>query len=244
MKLSVIICTRDDSKWEAVRAHYSLLLARVDHEIIRMPNDGTPIAARYNRGFKQSKGELIIFSHDDVEFLNPATFAPRLIDHMKESACVGIAGTNRLVGPGWVNAGLGFIFGHVANPQDDGFSVCVFGPQRLGDVQALDGLFMCCRREVAEKVAWDGQTFDGWHGADIDWSYRVHLAGFSMSVVTDLHCLHASRGDFGEAWAYAGRKLMKKFGNKIQLMPQRASQFAWVVVPTVEDVLAVMTATA
>ena len=53
-------------------------------------------------------------------------------------------------------------------------------------------------------------AFDGFHGYDLDFSFRAHLAGFRVGVATDLLFLHQSRGKFDAAWEHYGERLMEK----------------------------------
>ena len=41
-------------------------------------------------------------------------------------------------------------------------------------LQALDGMFFAARRDVLARCAFDEATFDGFHGYDIDFSFRAY----------------------------------------------------------------------
>ena len=84
------------------------------------------------------------------------------------------------------------------------------GP-RIDGAHALDGLFFATRRDVVERIGFDADTFDGFDFYDVDFSYRVHRAGFRVRIQTDLHLLHASRGNFGPRYAFYSERFRSKF---------------------------------
>jgi GT2 family glycosyltransferase len=55
-------------------------------------------------------------------------------------------------------------------------------------------VFLATRREAAEAIGFDADTFDGWHGYDADFTFRAHLAGRRLGVALDLPIVHRSRG--------------------------------------------------
>jgi hypothetical protein len=117
----------------------------------------------YNRGIARSRGDYLIFSHDDLEIWTP-DFGQRLLKHLERCDVVGVAGTNRLTDTGgqtalwkytsWGAAGLGHVFGRIVQRQDDAYAVVVYGtPTTLVEgIQALDGAFIAARRPVARNA--------------------------------------------------------------------------------------------
>ncbi len=97
--ISVIICSRDDARFDAVCAEYERVLAGGPCEIIRIP-DARSLTEGYNRGFIQSRGEVVIFSHDDIRFLT-ANIRAELVAALDEFDMVGVAGATQLAGPTW-----------------------------------------------------------------------------------------------------------------------------------------------
>ena len=191
----------------------------------------------YQRGFARSQGDLLLFSHDDVEFLC-TDFAPRLITHLSKFDGVGLAGTDRLVGPAWHLAGPPHTFGQVAHAQKDCIEVDLFGPEKLGGIQAMDGVFMAFRRSLVEKIGWDAETFAAFHHYDLDFSFRAFKAGANLAVVNDLPVLHSSGGSYDAAWAASGEKFMRKHNLPVVAYPK--CQFAWILVATIQEALGVL----
>ena len=240
--LSVIVCSADRAKAAAVSAHYRGLLGAEPHELIVIP-DARSLAEGYNRGVARSRGEVVVFSHDDVEVLTP-DLVPRLLGHLAAHDVVGVAGTTRLIDGNWVSAGPPYIFGQVAHPAPSGggYIVSLYGAPalRVERVQALDGLFLACRRTVFRSLCFDEQTFGGFHCYDSDFTFAAYLAGFRLAVCNDLALLHASGGTYDEKWGHAMRLFANKYRDRLPAARRRPSQFAWVQIQTRQEILEVM----
>jgi len=227
--ISAVVCSIDPQKAERIRAHYQTLFSGRRFEIVQIDDAGS-LSDGYNRGFAQTSGDVVIFSHDDIEIIS-RDFPARLFQHLATHDIVGVAGTSRLVGANWNSAGWPCVHGCVAHRQRDreGFFFHCFGPPPSAPVEAIDGLFIAAKREVCESIPFDAATFDGFHLYDLDFSYRAFLAGFRIAVAWDIPLIHASSGRLDAAWQkYAQRFLTKHSGDKIvQLTPPAVS---WPVV--------------
>lgn len=216
-KVSVIVCSIDGAKYERVASAYWRLLEGIEHELIAI-HDARSLAEGYNRGIQRSRGDILVFSHDDVDLVSP-DFGPRLLNRIAAQDLIGVAGTSRASHAAWLGAGWPHLHGQVGMPGSaGGFIVTVFdaqGPMTSG-AQALDGALLACRRHVAEKIGFDEATFDGWHGYDFDFSFRAHLAGYRCAVCADLLVVHASRGDYASPeWARYAERVAAKFRNRL-----------------------------
>lgn len=225
--LSIIVCSVDPARARWIEDHYRQLLAGVAHEFIPIATPPS-LAAGYNEGIKRASGDWLIFSHDDIEFLDPPNWWPRLARHLQRFDLVGLAGTTRLIGPAWANAGPPYTFGQVGELDGQHAPyralICgVPGPQ-VPDIQACDGLFFATRRELAARLGFDAVTFDGFHGYDIDFTFRAHLAGHQLGVATDLPVLHASQGNFDDRWEQYAQRFIGKHRGRLHPMTPRLFQ--------------------
>ncbi len=242
--LSIVICSVDDSRFAAVSANLADLLKNDAHEIIRI-GDARSICEGYTRGINRSRGDNLIFCHDDIEILN-GDFAERLGEHLARYDLVGVAGTNRLIRGEWAAAGPPYIFGQVAqNHPQGGFEVRIFGtPARaVGGIHALDGLFFAARRTVVERIPFDAETFDGFHHYDLDFSFAAHLAGFRLGVANDIHILHGSWGSQDQSWQNSLRRFDQKYAGRLNPMLPRRFSFASVLARTKQEVVEIMNST-
>jgi len=207
------MCSRDDGRYAAAHARYTDAFAGVAHEIVRVA-DARSMSEGYNRGLAQVRGEIVLMSHDDLELLAPRDFARRLIGHMRRFDLLGVAGTSRVVGPAWIHAVPPHLYGQLVHPDKDPavFLVSIYStPTRgVGGMQAIDGVLMCARRRLLDKLRFD-ERFDRFHLYDVDFSYAAHLAGFSVGVACDLDVFHNSFGRYDNPeWVGEAHKFIEK----------------------------------
>lgn len=200
---SIIVCSHRAERGALIARHYAELFRDRIHEFILI-DDAKSLCEGYTRGLAQSKGDLLIFSHDDIEFVLP-NVAVTLEQHLSRYDAVGIGGTTKLIDGAWVTAGDPFTHCLVIYP-DPGdttmhtVKICGAAPLNIGNIQALDGCFIACRRVLAEKVGFDVKTFDGFHLYDLDFTFRAYLMGFNLAVCRDLPLIHTSQGNPDEEW--------------------------------------------
>lgn len=216
--ISVIICSIDPSKFERTSAMYRRLLDGSPSEIIGI-HDARGMAEAYNRGILRSSGSILIFSHDDVEFL-ASDFRSRLVGHMSHFDVLGVLGTVRLTGAQWWNgSGMPYVYGQMAYPgkSGEGFDVLVWSaPTRaVGSIHAMDGMFLCATRPAAETLRFDELTFQRFHLYDLDFTFRAHLAGLRCGVANDLFIIHESTGTHDEVWKADAQKFVDKFTTRL-----------------------------
>jgi GT2 family glycosyltransferase len=208
--ISIIICSVDPAKFDAVRASYAEHFGDEPFEIIGI-HDARSLCEGYNRGLHRAQGDLCVFSHDDIEILSPDLGA-LLRRHLTTFDVIGVAGTTRLAGMGWASSGIRFARGMVTHRVNGDYVVQLFGVREpvCEGIVALDGVFFAARRGVAERIGFDEQTFDGWHGYDTDFVFRCYLDGFRIAVCPAIELIHFSTGKTDLAWL----KYEKRFAAK------------------------------
>lgn len=213
--ISIIVCSIDPAKFAAATASFAAALPDTQYEIVGI-HDARSLCEGYNRGIARARGEFCIFAHDDIEILVPDLDAT-LRRHLAGRDVVGIAGTTRLVGMGWANSGIRCARGIVTHVVGDDFDVRLFGVPPFPDepIVALDGVFIATGRELAQRIGFDADTFDGWHGYDTDFSFRCHLAGLRLGVALDLPLVHHSDAHVDAAWLEYDRRFRTKHGARL-----------------------------
>ncbi len=239
--LSIIIPSRSPEKLAAISAHYHTLFQDHPHEIIPIL-DPPSLCHAYNRGLDLSTGDPVLFSHDDIEFLDPPSFAPRLFHHLESCDVVGLAGTSRLMNASWALAGVPHIFGQILHPLPPPhlpFLLSIYGvPRRLiPNIHAMDGLFLAFRRACISDLRWDAATFDAFHLYDVDTTFRAHLAGYRLAVACDLPVLHTSPGAFDERWKVYAQRFYDKHKSRLAPLLIRQHQFATLELASREEAL-------
>ncbi len=204
--------------------------------------DAESMAEGYSRGLADSVGENVIFCHDDIELLEEDA-ASSLDVALQELDLVGIAGTDWLCGPKWIDAGPPHLFGQVAYPSVNGFTACIYGAPapHLGGMQALDGALLAWRRSAILQIGWDCERFDGFHFYDLDSSFRAFQAGMRVGIACNLGFLHQSSGTYDEKWRiYADRFLEKHASSLLPTPAILRSQYAQAEVRTKVAVAKIM----
>jgi hypothetical protein len=205
--VSIVICSIDDVRHERAVALYRRLFAAVRHEIVSIRN-ARSLAEAYNWALRHSVADVVVLSHDDVDIL-ASDFAVRLFERLQAFDVVGVAGSTRSDGPaiGW--SGHPHLRGWITHrvPDSANWQVDVLDPRPVaGDIVLLDGVLLAGKRDAFQAVPFDDVNFDGFHLADLDWSYRAAKAGARLGVVGDLLLVHASRGNYDATWQrYADR---------------------------------------
>jgi hypothetical protein len=220
-EFSIVVCSIDKTKFGRVSDNYRRLFRDRTIEIIGI-HDARSLAEGYNRGIGRARGKYLILSHDDVRMLSP-DFAARVQGHLERFDLIGIAGTTRLTGGGWFLAGYPYNFMIVTSPIGDPSLLCIFvqgeGPLVTPDIQALDGVFLATRTEVARAVGFDEQTFDHFHLYDLDFSFGAYLKSYRLAVCRDLFIVHESHGSFGDVWMKYRRRFEEKYADRLAPPP-------------------------
>lgn len=210
---SFVVCSIDAAKFAAVSQTIAARFADHDVEVIRI-GDARSLCEGYARGLARSRGEAVVFCHDDIDLLAPDA-AQRLARHLTHHDLLGVAGTTRVTGPAVFWSGHPHIHGWMTHrlpgEADYELSFSSLAAPEVGGMQAVDGVLMACRREVALSVGFDASTFDGFHLYDLDFSYRAHRAGYTLAVACDLGVVHASKGRFDRAWERYAERFRAKF---------------------------------
>ena len=244
--ISIISCSIDPRKAALIESHYHALLGDEPHEYIGV-NAPVSLAQGYNSAIDSSRGDVLVFSHDDIEFLEHPTWLPRLKSHLERYDLIGLAGTTKLVSAEWAAAGPPYTFGQVGevDGRTSPFRVllCAVPAPAIGGIQAIDGLFMAAHRRVIDKVRFDQDIFDGFHIYDVDFSFSAYLAGFRVAVAANLPVLHHSEGKFGEDWKRHMERFLKKRQSELPEFKTRPFRHALVGARTKAEVLEILNGT-
>lgn len=231
---SIICCERAEGpRLEEWKGRWSAIMA--SHKFELLPQIGAPsMAAGFNEGFAQAKGDIVVATHADAYTMMPS-FATRVEDYLKKCDAISCAGADIILDAIWKTPGLGHNYGQVLHILDEPpvveyenpvtkvkesrpggklLSLAVFGvPARLiPGIVVSDGFLNIYKRKVLEKIKWDARTFDGWHLYDMDHSLRVG-ENFDQRVATDLYPLHCptSKGYSDPSWEEAAVKFSRKY---------------------------------
>lgn len=225
--ISVIICSIDPVKYELVCDNLRKHLGDSPYEVIGI-HDAKSLCEGYNRGVEKSRGDILIFCHDDIEIISP-NFSSLVRKHLQTFDVIGCAGTTQLKDSKWMSSGDPYLHGVIAYPvanawPSDLFHVSTWGGVELTQIkgiQALDGVFIAANRRVVESVRFDEETFDGFHGYDTDFTYAAFLRGFEVAVCKDILIAHKSTvGDFEGVYKMYASRFWEKYKDRL---PEKTS---------------------
>lgn len=215
--ISVVVCSRL-GQYSELHERNAAKTVGTEYEYVRIDNadNGFSLSSAYNEGVSRSQGDILVFVHEDVFFMEPG-WGTGLAGKFENPSIglVGVAGTQYLAShhPAWLAAGQPFLRGRVVHDveAEDDYSMCVFSADKTdAEVVAVDGLFFAIRRSLFEQIRFDDETFDGFHFYDLDICMQVHKT-HKLIVTWDILVKHLSKGNCDEAWKEAGQRFLDKY---------------------------------
>jgi len=199
--LSIIVCSRNKNLPEDFVDNI-LNSVGVVYEIITIDNSENEysIFTAYNIGFAKSKYPYICFVHEDV-FFHSTNWGEKVIAHLQNPniGIIGLAGAGIVtrVPASW--SSLLSLSENIIQSDRSGkketeiFRLPLNYNKSVRSVIILDGVFMCMRRELMEKIHFD-ENLNGFHGYDFDISIQSTVKGYVNNVIYDIKLEHFSRG--------------------------------------------------
>lgn len=219
--ISVLICSKNELLLNAVRKNIELTIG-VQYEILAFDNSSKclGICKVYNQLAYEAKYPLLCFIHEDVIFKTNnwgaklcATFRD------KQVGLVGIAGAKfkSQYFSGWFTNNRQMDCARYIHQYPDYMEQVVLNPEPgtlHQEVVCIDGVFMCCTKEVWETLRFD-ERIKGFHFYDIDFSLNVS-GQFKVLVVFDIELVHITQGgDYGNTWVEASIEYHKSFKSEL-----------------------------
>ncbi|MEO8103645.1 MAG: tetratricopeptide repeat protein [Betaproteobacteria bacterium] len=236
--ISAIVCSIRPEYFAHIERVLREQFARHKFELIGI-HDARSLCEAYNRGAARASGDILIFCHDDIDIVH-ADFGERLLRHLESYDVIGVAGASKLVNADWGHAGPPHVHGQIVHKprgQEDFLYFCA-GLQApvMENQQALDGVFIGMHRKVWEALRFDEASFDGFHGYDIDFTYRAYRAGHRLAVPADLLLIHFSTGGYDLGWQAGNLRFLRKFATLSNLPAMRRHAHLHVKFSTLEPI--------
>jgi glycosyltransferase involved in cell wall biosynthesis len=219
--ISIIICTRHPEKLKKVSASIAETIG-VPFEIVAVDNvqQQYGICEAYNIGASRARYDFFCFMHDDIHF-ETRNWGARMIAHLSDPGVglIGVIGGDpKLKLPAINNVPFLKVEGNVVGYNKSGpvhyyFTEDPEDKSIIKPVTAVDGIWMCTRREVYEQFRFDDITFKHFHGYDIDYSLQV-ISAYKVCVVFDILLHHYSPGSPDRYHVREKLKLNRKWRKK------------------------------
>jgi GT2 family glycosyltransferase len=225
--LSIIVCSQHKKLPQEFIRNIDRTTG-VEHEIIHIDNSENKysIFSAYNHGASLSRYPFLCYVHEDVLF-HTQNWGEKIIAHLREeqTGIIGVAGGNlqSRIPSSWsiFHPSFNIIQSdrsgrsrtkhklYPVNYQDSKYKVVV-----------LDGVFLCMRKELLNKIRFD-EKMPGFHCYDFDITIQSHVAGYSNFVVYDLCIEHFSKGKKNSAYYRNLIYVFKKWENYLPLLSDK-----------------------
>jgi hypothetical protein len=227
--ISIIICSTQPRIAETLRKNIEEKIG-VPFEIIDIDNsnDKHSIFSAYNEGIDRSTYGLVCFMHEDILF-HTNDWGLRIQTHLNDpsTGIIGVCGCttlSKIPGPWSLYNPYKYILQSSPERRKPELQKSGFVEQNdRKEVLAIDGVFMCARKDLFEKIRFDAKTFSGYHSYDIDICLQAFLAGYKNYAVNDILIEHFSRGYHSRSWIENSMKLTDKWGAHLPISLNQAS---------------------
>ena len=199
--ISIFYSTKKRNKKTKKKLTKSCMLKNV--EVIEFENKNThSLAQAYNMAIEQSKYEILVCIHDDVEL--EKGWDAKILNYFNTSdyGVLGFAGTTNMSDSGiWWQERQEMV-GRVFHPNKNGRWVESKYSEKYAnkilDVAVIDGLCMCIHKgRILENF---DEKFKGFHFYDIPFCVANKVKGVKIGVVTDIKIKHDSIGVPNQQW--------------------------------------------
>lgn len=214
--ISVIVSTRsvDEIFVEMVKKTSGIKDIEV---LIYENNNETSLTKLYNKGLNESKNDIVVFMHDDVE-IKTKNWGITLLNHYNKTdyGIIGVAGTKHLneTGVWWYNKES--MYGRVSHTDGKKTWLNEYSHNFAGeikDVVVIDGVFMSCSKSRI-KCYFD-EKYDGFHFYDISFSFDNFKNGVKIGVLFDIMLVHKSVGATNDKWEQSRLQFIKSEVNNL-----------------------------
>lgn len=181
--------------------------------------DGTNLPKVYNTlARKEPRAELLVFMHDDVRLWCSYEILSDFLEYARDqrAGVVGVAGSRLLPESAIWWEKPEHTLGSVYHPNE----TLEFprhqnmwpgpGSAQYGRALVLDGLFLCCKPSVFEKVGGFDEELGDFHFYDLDFTLHASNEGFE-NYVLPLPIFHQSIGKLPLEWMLAGERFKRKW---------------------------------
>ena len=207
--ISVIICSINKVLAQQVQKNIAATIGVV-WEFIVIENMVSPksLTEVYNVGASKSKSDVLLFVHEDVLF-QTKNWGQKLLDYFEKDnslGLIGIAGSKykSSVPSGWFSGIEALDCCNILHVDINNQKLPMYFNPLPGslaqDVVVLDGVLLCCKKNVWQQVKFDEILLKGFHLYDIDFSFRV-AQKFKVIVSFEIDLVHLTEGgSFGDEW--------------------------------------------
>lgn len=214
---TVVTCSRDDQLTKQNFINHINETSGIQIKMIFITNaEGMSLTSIYHDIMTQVETNIVLFIHDDIEFLRPnwGVEVLRLFNTYQDYGIIGVAGSAEFDENGaWWNYNKKY--GQVLHRHEGKCWVSAFSPlleKDLEDVCVIDGLFIAVHKNRISSNF--NKDIEGFHMYDIDFCLSNFLSHkCKIGVTTNIRIAHNSVGALSDAWFKNRDKINEKYGN-------------------------------
>lgn len=219
-KITVVVCSRDntDEKKEIVKHIQETCECNV-HVFFMYNPEGIGLSNIYNSMLDKSDSNIVVFMHDDIEFLRKGWGAEiiRMFNENTDYGIIGVAGSKQLEeNCAWWTCDKKY--GQVLHRNDGKTWLTAYSTLYDRDVEevcVIDGLFMAVNKARISKRFDEGTKFDMY---DIAFCLDNYFDGQTkIGVTTKVRIAHNSIGQMREGWYTAREYIINKYKEYIPI---------------------------
>lgn len=219
--LSIIICNYNNNRISNIKQNISENIGGILFELIIIDNSNNvySIFQAYNIGINKSKGDHLLFIHDDIEF-RTINFGEILMSlNLSNLGVLGIAGSKiktKISSPWWISNHeripegvlFQFIIQHFKNSKPQLINWGFNKSNQVEEVLLVDGVFLFSTKENLLKHPFN-ENYNSFHFYDLDLSLNLYNSGKINYVTNAIQIEHFSSGSLNKQWV----KSSKLFSN-------------------------------
>ena len=219
-KIAVVVCSRENSdEKKSIVRHIEETCECNAHVYFMYNPDNVGLSEIYNSMLEKADSDIIIFMHDDIEYLRKGWGAEiiRMFEEHKDYGIIGVAGSKQFdENAMWWQYDKKY--GQVLHRNDGKSWLTAFSPlyeHDLEEVCVIDGLFMAVHRDRITKPFDEKTKFDMY---DICFCLDNYFDGETkIGVTTKIRIAHNSVGEMREGWYIAREYVNNKYGDKFPI---------------------------
>lgn len=220
--ISIIICSRTSVISDNLLDNI-LLTIGADHELIVIDNSENKysIFEAYNIGINKSKGEIVCFIHDDINFLtlNWGGILIEIFNENKKVGLIGVAGakSKTKMPSAWWNCGDKDLYMNINQYLANGnkeYWYKGFDKSTIEEVVVIDGVFMAARKDNSISF---NTKLTGFHNYDLNLSFEYLKKGYIVVVTNNILLDHFSIGVLNESWYKSALQIHKLYNDFLPL---------------------------
>ena len=194
--ISLIICSRSSDIDVALKENIKNTIG-TDYELVIIDNSNNDysIFSAYNEGVRRAKGDILCFMHEDILY-RTEDWGKKIIAHFEDKSIglIGFAGTHFLPSTPTYWFTSPFISENNLTNDNGDILECkkldFFFGNTIVDIVTVDGFCFFVRRSLFKEIAFDEDTFNGFHFYDMDICMQVLKCGSRVCACNDILIEH------------------------------------------------------